>query len=80
MENFNIDFMQILIQGLDINEFLEDVWYFYKYLLKSGLAVFLDYDKWNINTMVLLIQETSNIIEIYKQNSETLTFRYPRID
>lgn len=47
MNNFNTDLMQILAQGLDINEFFkQQLEIAINDLLKSELTVFLDYEKW----------------------------------
>ena len=47
MNNFNTDLMQILAQGLDINEFFrQQLEIATNDLLKSELTVFLDYEKW----------------------------------
>ena len=47
MNNFNTDLIQILAQGLDINEFFrQQLEIAINDLLKSELTVFLDYEKW----------------------------------
>lgn len=47
MNNFNTDLIQILAQGLDINEFFrQQLEIAINDLLKSELKVFLDYEKW----------------------------------
>lgn len=47
MENFNTELMQILAQGLDINEFFrQKLELAINDLLKSELTVFLNYEKW----------------------------------
>ncbi|MCI7238240.1 MAG: IS256 family transposase [Anaerococcus sp.] len=47
MNNFNTDLIQILTQGLDINEFFrQQLEIAINDLLKSELTVFLDYEKW----------------------------------
>ena len=47
MDNFNTELMQILAQGLDVNEFFrQQLQTAVNDLLKSELTVFLDYEKW----------------------------------
>ena len=47
MNDFNTDLIQILAQGLDINEFFrQQLEIAINDLLKSELTVFLDYEKW----------------------------------
>ena len=63
MNNFNTDLMQILAQGLDINEFFrQQLEIDTNDLLKSELTVFLDYENGNIKAMDLAIQEVDIII------------------
>ena len=46
MNNFNTDLIQILAQGLDINEFFrQQLEITINDLLKSEITVFLDYEK-----------------------------------
>ena len=64
MNNFNTDLMQILAQGLDINEFFkQQLEIAINDLLKSELTVFLDYEKWEYKDMALAIQEMDTIID-----------------
>ena len=64
MDNFNTDLIQILAQGLDINEiFRQQLEIAINNLLKSELTVFLNYENGNIKATVRAIQEMDTIIE-----------------
>ena len=64
MNNFNTDLMQILAQGLDINEFFrQQLEMAINDLLKSELTVFLNYENRNIKAMDRIILEMDIIIE-----------------